>query len=90
MKNKETFITSVEFVAAYLLVKGLKMERIEIIPKKYFTDASFHFPKEEAEKLLKNGDEMVNFIDLKVEHDLLCFEAIKAMNEFENTQGGTL
>jgi hypothetical protein len=87
MKTKETFTTSIELVAAYLLAKGIKMERIEIVSKKYFTDCCFHFPKEEAEKLLK-GERMVNFTDLKINHDCLCIEAVKAVNEFKQTQGG--
>jgi hypothetical protein len=89
MKTKETFSTSVQILAAYLLAKGLKMERIEIIPaKKYSSDSYFHFPREEAENLLNNGNRMVNFTDLKIEFDLLAIEAVKAEYEFRKTQGG--
>jgi hypothetical protein len=88
MKTQETFTTSVKLLAAYLLAKGLKIVRIEIIPQKYILDSTFHFPKEEAEELLKNQDRMVNFTELKVEHDLLCIEAVKAKDEFRKTLGG--
>ena len=83
MKTKETFTTPVELLAAYFLVKGLKMERIEVVQGKYCLDSSFHFPKEEAEKLLKDHDRMVDFTSLKVEHDILCIEAVKARDEFK-------
>jgi hypothetical protein len=89
MKAKETFTTSLQILAAFLLAKGIKMERIEVIPaKRYFPDSCFHFPKDEAENLLNNGNRMVNFTDLKIEYDLLAIEAAKAEEEFRKNQEG--
>ena len=90
MNTCETYSTEVELTAAYLLAKGLKMVRLEIVPKEYYLDNSFHFPKEEAEALLNSHDRMINFIELKLEHDLLCGEARKARERFRKEQGGNL
>jgi hypothetical protein len=86
MKQQETLTTSAQLLAAYLLAKGLKMERLEIVPGKYFTDCCFHFPKEEAEKILR-GDDTVHFMDLKFQHDCLYLEASKAKRNFREKGG---